>query len=62
MTDPTGQLRQRCDWLLTAMLGRDGVEAWWQSPNRAFDMRTAREQFELDPQRVYRYLMDSVDR
>jgi hypothetical protein len=43
--------------MLTAMLGKDGVEAWWQSPNKAFDMKTAEEQFDIEPEVVYNYLM-----
>jgi hypothetical protein len=53
----TENLKKRCDWLLTAMLGKDGVEAWWQSPNKAFDMKTAQEQLDIDPEVVYNYLM-----
>jgi hypothetical protein len=43
--------------MLTAMLGKDNVEAWWQSRNKAFDMRTAQEQLDIDPEVVYNYLM-----
>jgi hypothetical protein len=39
------------------MLGKDNIEKWWQSPNRAFDMKTAQEQFDIDPEVVYNYLM-----
>jgi hypothetical protein len=50
-------LKQRCDCLLTAMLGKDNVEGWWQSKNKAFDMKTAQEQFDIEPEVVYNYLM-----
>ena len=53
----TENLKKRCDWILTAMLGKDGVEGWWQSRNKAFDMKTAQEQLDIDPEVVYNYLM-----
>ena len=53
----TENLKKRCDWLLTAMLGKDNIEKWWQSRNKAFDMKTAQEQFDIDPKVVYNYLM-----
>lgn len=55
-------IKKRCDWLLTAMLGKDNVDAWWQSRNKAFDMKTAQEQFDVDPEVVYRYLLNHVQR
>jgi hypothetical protein len=51
------KLRKRCDAFLVALLGEHNVQGWWNSKNRAFDMRTAQEQWELDPQVVYNYLM-----
>jgi hypothetical protein len=39
------------------MVGPNLVEKWWQSPNKAFDMKTAEEQFDIDPKVVYNYLM-----
>jgi hypothetical protein len=50
-------LKQRCDLLLEAMVGPNLVELWWQSKNRAFDMKTAQEQFDIEPEIVYNYLM-----
>ena len=46
--------------LLTVMLGKNNVEDWWQSRNKAFDMKTAKEQFDIDPKIVYNYLMSHV--
>jgi len=54
------QLKKRCDMLLTVMLGKNNVEDWWQSRNKAFDMKTAKEQFDIDPKIVYNYLMSHV--
>lgn len=56
------QLKARCDWLLTALLGKDNVEGWWNSRNKAFDMKTGKEQFDIDPEIVYHYLMTFVDK
>ena len=53
----TENLKKRCDLLLEAMVGPNLVEKWWQSPNKAFDMKTAEEQFDIDPKVVYNYLM-----
>jgi hypothetical protein len=54
--------RKRCNWLLTAMLGKDNVELWWQSRNKAFDMKTAEQQFDTDPESVYNYLVGFVQK
>jgi hypothetical protein len=48
--------------MLTAILGKDNVDAWWQSRNKAFDMKTAQEQFDIDPEVVYKYLLNHVQR
>lgn len=53
----TDQMKRRCDLLLEAMIGPNLVEQWWQSKNRAFDMKTPKEQFDIDPEVVYSYLM-----
>jgi hypothetical protein len=53
----TDNMKQRCDLLLQAMVGPNLVEKWWQSPNKAFGMKTAKEQFDIDPKVVYNYLM-----
>ena len=48
--------------ILEAIVGPNAIEGWWNSPNKAFDMRPAKEMFEEDPKRVYRYLLDQVQR
>jgi len=50
-------LKKKCDLLLQAMVGPNLVNKWWQSRNKAFDMKTAKEQFDIDPEVVYNYLM-----
>jgi hypothetical protein len=54
------QMKQRCDVLLIAMLGKQYVEAWWSKENLAFNMLTPLKQWELDPVLVYRYLMGQL--
>lgn len=53
----TDIMKQRCDLLLEAMVGPNLIEQWWQSPNKAFDMKTPMEQFDIDSDVVYSYLM-----
>jgi hypothetical protein len=50
-------LKRKCDILLEAMVGPNLVDPWWQSKNRAFDMKTPKEQFDINPEVVYSYLM-----
>lgn len=49
--------RKRCEVLVIALLGKKLAEKWWESPNKAFDQRTPEEQWQLDPESVYDYLM-----
>lgn len=54
------QMKQRCDVLLIAMLGKQHVETWWSKENQAFNMLTPLNQWELDPVLVYQYLMGQL--
>ena len=49
--------KQRSQWLLTAMLGKNLVDHWWSTPNKAFDMRTPAGMWVEDYVKVYNYLM-----
>jgi hypothetical protein len=40
-----------------AMLGKEMAPKWWDSPNKAFDLKTPNEQWQIDPESVYDYLM-----
>lgn len=51
----------RCNFLLSALVGPEQVEKWWDSRNMAFDEKTPREIFDKDPQEVYNYLMRFAD-
>ena len=53
----TENLKNKCGLLIQAMVGPNLVNKWWQSPNKAFDMKTAQEQFDIEPEVVYNYLM-----
>ena len=55
-------IKTHCDKMLIAMLGFDNVSQWWESPNKAFDMNTPKEQWEKDPQVVYNYLLNHLQR
>lgn len=51
-------LRNRCNVLLTALMGKEHIEEWWDSPNKRFDGETPRKVFDIEPNRVYNYLME----
>ena len=53
-----GIMKKRSNWLLTALTGSASlVEAWWTSPNKAFDMQEPIVVWETEPEKVYSYLM-----
>jgi hypothetical protein len=43
--------------LVSSMVGADHVEAWWASPNQAFDGRTPESQWQSGSDAVVNYLM-----
>ena len=49
--------KQRCQWLITAMLGEHWVDAWWSKSNKAFDNKSPADMWTEDYHRVYEYLM-----
>lgn len=50
-------LKQRSVALVQALVGEDLADAWWNSPNKAFDMRTPAGMWIEDYRRVHNYLM-----
>jgi hypothetical protein len=58
MTTNFSLMKARSDALLTAMLGKDLVEQWWQGENKRFNGLTPAEQWGKDPESVYSYLMN----
>jgi hypothetical protein len=55
------QVKERCDRMLEAIVGKDLVQKWWESPNKAFDDLTPCKQWEKDPLVVYKYLLSHID-
>lgn len=53
--------RARCDALITAMIGKDFVPNWWNSPNNAFGGNTPEQAYSTAPDAVYAYLMKSAE-
>ena len=49
--------KQRSNALVIALVGKAASDFWWNSPNRAFDMRTPIDMWDEDYKRVYNYLM-----
>jgi len=49
--------KKRSVALVIALVGKDLADDWWNTPNRAFDMRTPAGMWIEDYQRVYNYLM-----
>lgn len=50
--------KERCNELLRAMVGEHLVSKWWKSPNKAFEMRTPNEQWNISHEEVCRYLLN----
>lgn len=55
-------MRKRCEALLTALVGKDLVGDWWNSPNKAFCGDTPEQIYSVAPTVVYRYLMYNTER
>lgn len=53
--------RRRCETLLNSMLGVEQAPDWWTRVNYAFDGRTPNDMWIIDPDRVYKYVIGSVD-
>jgi hypothetical protein len=49
--------RTICNQLVQAMVGKDLVQSWWNSPNQAFGGRTPEEQWDIGSDTVVNYLM-----
>jgi hypothetical protein len=59
--DHAAERRKRCDCLLTALIGKNNVDDWWNSPNKQWNMRTPNEQWAIDYTSVYNYLMNQLN-
>ncbi len=49
--------KEKCDMMLTSLVGEKHVRIWWGTRNKAFDGVTPAEVFAIDPERVINYLM-----
>ena len=54
-------MRARCEALITAMVGKELVPKWWNSPNKAFCGDTPEEIYSVAPSAVYAYLMKCAE-
>ena len=52
--------KKQCDAIILALVGKESVELWWNSPNRAFETRTPAQQWQQDFSQVHNYLMKQV--
>lgn len=61
-SDPKVPSRENLDRILMALLGKDYlVRAWWNSPNRAFDMRTPEHEYTVNKKAVVKYLLGQMN-
>lgn len=55
--------KPKMDRILFALLGSDElVEKWWTGPNKAFEMKTPAEVFDITPDKVITYLLNQYSR
>lgn len=54
-------MRLRCEALLTAMVGKELADAWWNRPNKAFEDNTPAQAYSVSPSAVYAYLMKCAE-
>ena len=54
-------MRARCEALILSMVGREMVNKWWISSNRAFGGDTPEQMYNVAPGAVYDYLMRSAE-
>lgn len=49
--------RLRSEAVITALVGPSLSAKWWNSRNKAFDLKTPNEMWEIDSDIVYNYIM-----
>lgn len=47
--------KDKCDALVLSLVGKDYLDMWWNSNNRAFD---GKKPIDCDINEVYHYLLD----
>lgn len=53
-------VKQRSISLVISLVGENLADKWWDSPNKAFDMRTPADMWIEDFRRVHNYLMHNA--
>lgn len=54
-------MRARCEALVTAMVGKEMSDKWWNDANKAFCGDTPEQIYSVAPRVVYNYLMKSAE-
>lgn len=54
-------MRRRCEVMIVSMIGAEMAPDWWDRKNYAFDSETPNDMWMMDPDRVYRYVIGSVE-
>jgi len=54
-------MRQRCEIMILSLLGEEISPKWWDSPNKAFELKTPNEVWSTDPESVYKYICGCID-
>ena len=50
------QLCEYANQLLIGLIGKDNLDAWWSSPNKAFDYTSPNDVWKTEPEKVIRLL------
>lgn len=53
-------MRWRSEALIIALVGKTSAKLWWDSKNKAFGDITPEEQWLIEPEKVYNYLMNNA--
>lgn len=54
-------MRKRCEVIVTALVGQELADQWWNGPTRAFGGDTPEQMYSVAPSVVYAYLMKSLE-
>ncbi len=54
-------LRKRSEMLVIALVGKELSDKWWNSQNKAFELKTPNEKWKENHEVVYGYLMSHAD-
>jgi|AntAceMinimDraft_1070359.scaffolds.fasta_scaffold43603_4 hypothetical protein len=56
-------VKLECDLMLEAIVGGIDIQTqWWNSPNKAFDLKTPKDELNDEPGNVYVYLLNQLQR